>query len=68
MIDTTRAATQPPGAHHSPAGPTFEVAAGEEGEISVAATVDPDSLPADEGNHAGRAAIDRLKGRSPQFD
>lgn len=31
--------------------------------IAVSASVDPDSLPEDEGEHAGRVAVDKLRGR-----
>ena len=33
-------------------------------EINVSATVDPDSLPKDEGERAGRVAVDKLRGRT----
>lgn len=50
----------------------LELVAGEEDEITVSAAVDPDSLPADEGEHAGRTAIAKLKAGpqadTPQFD
>ena len=31
----------------------------------TAATVDPDSLPVDEGEHAGRRAVEKLRGSTP---
>lgn len=33
-------------------------------EINVSATVDPDSMPKDEGERAGRVAVDKLRGRT----
>ena len=33
------------------------------GEVEVAASIDPDSVPADEGEKAGRRAVDKLRGR-----
>lgn len=45
---------------------TLDIEAGDEenGTITVSAAVDIDSLPADEGEKAGRAAVDKLRGRA----
>ena len=43
----------------------LEIEAGDEenGTMTVTAAVDIDSLPADEGEKAGRRAVDKLRGR-----
>ncbi|MCT1452245.1 folate-binding protein [Corynebacterium sp. p3-SID1145] len=45
---------------------TLEIEAGDEenGTMTVTAAVDIDSLPADEGERAGRRAVDKLRGRA----
>ena len=46
-------------------GITLDIEAGDEenGTMTVTAAVDIDSLPADEGEKAGRAAVNKLRGR-----
>lgn len=57
--DSTKAGQQP-------AGITLDIEAGDEesGTMTVTAAVDVDSLPADEGEKAGRRAVDKLRGRT----
>lgn len=52
-------------AGQTPAGITLEIEAGDEenGTMTVTAAVDIDSLPTDEGERAGRRAVDKLRGR-----
>ena len=52
-------------AGQSPAGINLEIEAGDEenGTMTVTAAVDIDSLPTDEGERAGRRAVDKLRGR-----
>ena len=49
----------------TPTGITLDIEAGDEenGTMTVTAAVDIDSLPADEGERAGRRAVDKLRGR-----
>ena len=51
-------------AQESPLTLDIEVGDEENGTMIVTAAVDIDSLPADEGEKAGRAAVDKLRGRT----